>query len=375
MSERPALFIAGIGMITPVGFNTAMTAAAVRAHVSAYEETEYPGQHGLPVTMAAVPESVFDELDAEIEDGECYDSCHDRVLKMAIVAAREACAGQTGTQPVPLLLAMPERLSEAAETGREGLVPLVPTLAHNCKPWINPALCRTLHSGRAAGMEAIDFAFRHLYEQPYPFVLIGGSDSYRDIARLDPFSKADRLKVPGCQDGFVPGEAGGFLLLTRRPDLALRRNGYLIALRPPGIAEEPGHLYSDEPYRGDGLDRAFKNALGENPPTNAIHSIYSSMNGEFHWAKEYGVAYLRNRDAFRDPVGIEHPADCFGDIGCATAPVLIGLAAEHLWRDASARAQLVYSSSDRGKRGAIVLEKISTQNGVTSVAAPQTRIA
>ena len=369
MSTQPRMYIAGLGMVTPVGANTAMTAAAVRAGVSAYAETEYTSQRGLPITMASIPESVFDNLNADIEDGDRYDTCHDRVVKMAIIAIREACAQQTTKQPVPLLLAMPEVSAETGEIDIEGLVPLLPTLEQNCKPWVSAQQCRMIYSGRAAGIEAIDFAFRYLYDQPNDFVLIGGSDSYRDFARINPLSSADRLKTQGCLDGFVPGEAGGFLLLTRKPELALARNGHIIALNQPGIADETGHFYSKEPYRGDGLDQAFKKALAQDLAPNSIHSIYSSMNGEYHWAKEYGVAYMRNRDVFKDPVGIEHPADCYGDLGAATSPVLIALAAEHLFRDTKARSHLVYSSSDRNKRGAIVIEKL--QKGVASVHTPQ----
>ena len=83
------------------------------------------------------------------------------------------------------------------------------------------------------------------------------------------------------------------------------------------------------------------------------------MNGENHWAKEYGVAFLRNRKAFKDPVCVEHPADCYGDIGSATATALISLAAENLFKNDLAQAHLVYSSSDTAKRGAIVLKKIA----------------
>lgn len=367
MSAQTKMYIAGMGMITPVGANVAMTAAAVRAGVSAYTETEYTGQRGLPITMASVPESVFDDLEADIEDGDRYDTCHDRIIKMAIIAIREACANQTTKQPVPLLLAMPEVSAETGKIDTEGLVPLLPTLEQNCKPWVSVQQCRMIYSGRAAGMEAIDFAFRYLHDQPHDFVLIGGSDSYRDFARLNPLANADRLRVQSCLDGFVPGEAGCFVLLTRRPELAVARNGHIVALNPPGIAEEIGHFYSKEPYRGDGLDQAFKKALAQDPPPTNIHTIYSSMNGESHWAKEYGVAYIRNRDAFKDPVAIEHPADCYGDLGAATGPALIVLAVEHLFRDTKVRSHLVYSSSDRAKRSAIVVEKVPFQKGAVAV--------
>lgn len=354
MSDTPKLYIAGMGMITPVGFNTAMTAAAVRAGVSGYAETNYYGKNDQPITMASVPGIIFDEIEAEIGEGSRFNTRHDRIAKMAILALREACALQSTKQPIPLVLAMPE-----GQVDTKGLVPLIQNLEPNCRPWVSAEQSRSIYSGRAAGMEAIDFAFRYLYDLPNDFFLIGGSDSYRDYARLTPLSNVGRLLGPGSQDSFAPGEAAGFLLLTKKPELALARNGHIIALSPPGIADEPGHLFSKEPYRGDGLDQAFKKALNSHTQPNSIHSIYSSMNGEHHWAKEYGVAYMRNRDAFQDPVGIEHPADCYGDLGAATAPVLIALAAEHLFKDAKARTHLVYSSSDRAKRGALVVEKIS----------------
>lgn len=362
MSDKPKLYIAGIGMITPVGANTAMTAASVNAGVSAYTETEYYEESSKPITMASVPNSVFDEIDAEIGEGDRYNTRHDRVIKMAIIAIREACAQQSVKQAVPLILAMPD---VPADPDDKRLSPLIDNLEHNCKPWINAAQCRSINSGRAAGIEAIDFAFNYLNDIPSDFILIGGSDSYQDASRLNPLSEAGRLLVADSMDSFAPGEAAGFLLLTRHPGLAQVKNDHIIAINPPGIAEEAGHLHSEDIYRGDGLDQAFKKALDNHAPSN-IHSIYSSMNGENHWAKEYGVAYLRNKVAFQDEVKIEHPADIYGDLGSATSTVLIALAAQHLHNNVHPKSHLIYSSSDYAKRGAIVIEKIANKNSVTS---------
>ena len=357
MSDTKKLYIAGMGMITPVGANTAMTAAAVNANISAYAISNFYGHNKQPITMASVPGSVFLNSDAEIGEGSRYNERHDRVLNMAIIAIREACAQHLTRQPVPLALAMPE-----VQGNIKGLVPFIPTLEANCKPWVSAAQTRSLYSGRAAGIEALDFAFKYFYDLPSDYMLIGGSDSYQDEERIAPLNTKKRLLVKNSPDGFAPGEAAAFLLLTRKPELALARNGNIIALQPPGLAEEPGHLYSEEPYRGEGLDATFKAAMHSQKPAS-IHSIYSSMNGENHWAKEYGVAYIRNKDFFHDPVRIEHPADCYGDVGTATAAVLIALAAEHLFSDATATAHLVYSSSDHSKRGAVVVEKIAYTAG------------
>jgi 3-oxoacyl-[acyl-carrier-protein] synthase I len=347
------LYIAGMGMVTPVGGNVLMTAAMVNASISAYKSSHFETKTGEQITMARVPDEIFAEFAGELDEGERFNPRHDRVVIMAILALREACAQRTVEQAVPLILAMPEVKGDS-----EGLSSLVMNLTNNLKPWINPAISRGIHSGRASGMEAIDFVFQYLYSTQYPYVLVGGSDSHEDSSRLMPLDKDNRLLTPGVADGFAPGEAASFLLLTPHIELAQQRDGQVIALCAPGISDETGHLFSEEPYRGDGLDQAFKKAL-INQPENSIHSIYSSMNGENHWAKEFGVAQIRNRKFFQDPVKIQHPTDCYGDLGSATATTLITLAAEHLFKSTKAQAHVVYSSSDTAKRGAIVVEKIA----------------
>ena len=231
-------------------------------------------------------------------------------------------------------------------------------LASNIQPWLSPELCRSFYSGRAAGIEAIDFAFRYLYDTQYPYLMVGGSDGHEDSSILIPLDRMERLQTENSLNAFVPGEAASFLLLTQDINLARQHNGHVVALLQPGLADETGHLFSQEPYRGDGLDMAFKASL-VNQANHSIHSIFSSMNGESHWSKEYGVAFTRNNKAYRDSIRLEHPAEFYGDIGSATATSLITLAAEDLFKNDEAQAHLVYSSSDAAKRGAIVLEKIS----------------
>ena len=212
-------------------------------------------------------------------------------------------------------------------------------------------------------MEALEFAFRHLADNE--LILIGGSDSPVHPDYIKKLDETDRLLTIKSPDSFAPGEGACFLLLTSNPELAQVKNNSIIALHPPGLTEESGHMYSEEPYRGDGLDQAFKKAL-LNQAELSIDAIYSSLNGEHFWAKEYGVAYIRSKAKFKDPVRIEHPADCIGDLGCATATTLIALAAENLWAKKSQQKHLVYSSSDTSKRGAIIVEKIPASNKTTS---------
>lgn len=349
MSDPLRLYLAATGMITPVGADTAMTAAMVRAGDSAYEASDNFSHLAEPITMTRVPPGVFTSMDVGVDEG----GYANHVIKMVILALREALSSQPVEKFVPLLLAVPEAHPDVTyvDTGV-----LIENLLKQKDLPLRASQTHCLAGGRAAGIQALNWA-NHYFQQGADYVLVGGSDSYWVYPRLGELDLAKRLRVPGNLDGFAPGEGAGFLLLTRHPQWAMVRGNQIVALYPPGLADEPGHLGSPEPYLGEGLDQAVKRALA-GYTGNPIRAIYSSMNGEHHWAKEYGVAYTRNREYFHDPVKVEHPADCYGDLGSATAPVLIALAAEDLFKLPGPATALVYSSSDGPARAALVVEKL-----------------
>jgi 3-oxoacyl-[acyl-carrier-protein] synthase-1 len=84
-----------------------------------------------------------------------------------------------------------------------------------------------------------------------------------------------------------------------------------------------------------------------------VQEVYASMNGEQHWAKEWGVAQLRSRDAFDPAHVLHHPADCTGDTGAACGPLMVGLAALGMAGGYRRSPCLVYASSDDGPRAAL----------------------
>lgn len=348
-------YLAGVGMITPVGANTVMTTAAVNAGINQYTISEYLDKQDRPITTTAIPEGLFTAMQIEIDEGQYYSEQFDHIIKMAIIAAGEAVAGHRIEAPIPLILAMPEPQPEIDHI--ESSI-LISNLVNQAPLPLSVEKSRCIHTGRAAGIQGLDLAMRYLYEADEEYVLLGGSDSYLSYPRLDKLSDAQRLLVKNSDNGFAPGEGAGFLLLTRNPEKAHCHEGHIIALCSPGEGEEPGYFSSDQPYKGEGLDQAFKQAL-QGPASPAINSVYSSMNGEHFWAKEYGVAMMRNKAYFHDKVSTEHPADCYGDLGSATGPVLIGLAAERLFKQVSLDSSLVYSSSDNAWRAAVRIDKVS----------------
>lgn len=353
---KQQLYIAGIGMVTAVGGNAEMTTAAVKASISAYELSDFDSKSGEPIKMALVPDELFDEIEVEtnlmLAEGDRYNARHDRISIMATMAMQEACTGIESDKSVPLLMAKSEYGYEQTD-----LSSLTENLASNVELWKSGDISRSIYSGRAAGIEAIGFIFDYLYDGDHDYFIVGGSDSYFDDGLINQLASDGRLLHDNKADGFVPGEAAGYLVLTRNPELAQVMNGQMIALNPPGVADEVGYLNSDLPYKGEGLDEAFKKAL-INYQNKNVSTIYSSMNGEHFWAKELGVAQLRNKAAFMENVEVIHPAENFGDIGAATGPVLLALAADNLWQDEQANSSLIYASADNAKRGAIVIEKV-----------------
>ena len=364
MSDTPRVYIAGIGMITSIGADTEMTAIAMAAEYSGYRVSDYHTQEGQPITLSNVPEEVFSLVNAEIAPGNRYRAQFDHIIKMAILALREALSQQpllkqslAQQAPIPLVLALPEPRPTVKHIDPKMFIT---NLANQEDLPLSRDRVHRLHTGRAAGIQGLDIALRYLYEAGEDYVLLGGSDSYLHYPRLHELSAGQRLLAPGVTDGFAPGEGAGFLLLTRHPHHALNHNNQIIALHPPGISEEPGHLHdnSDQPYRGDGLDQAFKGALANNHGKN-IHTVYSSMNGEHYWAKECSVAILRNQAHLQEKITIAHPADCYGDLGAATGSALIGLAAYHLLKKhPGPGSHLVYGAADGPLRAAVRVEKI-----------------
>jgi 3-oxoacyl-[acyl-carrier-protein] synthase-1 len=191
----------------------------------------------------------------------------------------------------------------------------------------------------------------------HEYVVVGASDSYVQCPRLVELKERQRLLCPTNSDGFAPGEAASFLVLTRSRANAMISKKKVIGLYGPGVAQEQGHIYSEEPYRGEGLDQAIKQAMAAAGRSH-VDMIYSSMNGERYWAKEFGVTMIRTLKGQGEAFKIEHPADCYGDIGVATGPVLMGLAAETLWKNDKHNSSIIYSASDGPGRAAVVMRKI-----------------
>jgi 3-oxoacyl-[acyl-carrier-protein] synthase I len=341
------LIAVGVGMLTSVGLSAPEVASSVRAGTMRHTESPIADRQLQSVVLAEVPGDALPELHAELVDGD-FTSREARLLRLAEPALRECLAHLPADAPrPPLILALPEN-ETARPLDEERFLDALAVQAGGFDRESSEAIYR----GRSGGLRAIARALDWL-QAGAAFAVAGGVDTFRDLYVLGRLDIEGRLKTEANLDGFIPGEGAAFVLLTRAGTPAAAASRPLAGLSGFAAAVEAGHLYSEQPYRGDGLATACTAALANG--AGAIAEVYSSMNGESHWAKEWGVAFMRNRSRFSETHGIHHPAECYGDTGAAAGPLMVGLAMLGI-RDGYRRAPcLVYGSSDRGERAALVI--------------------
>ena len=178
----------------------------------------------------------------------------------------------------------------------------------------------------------------------------------------DWLSGQGRLKGSDAPCGVIPGEGAGFLLLCT--DSAQRQTATPSLGTIPAAAQavEPSPWYSERATLGQGLTQAITSAFeASGVPDLKADAVWSDLNGESWRADEWSYAYLRTEEHHGEPLRIRHPADCWGDVGAASGPMLVAMAAlevMHPRRDFE--TALVFTSADsRPTRSACIIQKPS----------------
>ncbi len=352
MSGDADVIVVGIGLMTAVGATTAETVASVRSATARFTETSIRDHRFEPFTLAVVPDDCLPPLSAPAEAMTGLTSRMLRMLRLATAPLQAASAAVPKHAPLPgLVLSVPETVTTIPFD--ESL--FLRALSAQATGAFDGSYCVAGHTGRAGGLSAIAQAVDVVRGGRVPFMLAGGVDTYRDLYVLGTLDMEQRVKSSSHLDGFIPGEGAAILLLAHAGRAREYGLGALATLSPVVTGMEPGHLYSSEVYRGDGLAGTLRALFAQTPPAVPVREVYSSMNGESHWAKEWGVAYLRNRSAIDEAFRIHHPADCYGDLGAACGPALVVLAALGIGGGYRTDPALVYASSDHGARAAVLV--------------------
>jgi len=344
MSAQTQMYIAAADMLTPVGSDAKTSVAAVVAGISRYQVSNYYNKNMDAMTLALVPEDALPALNKKIDSSFGITMRQKRLIQLATNPIIQIIESFPTLEKVALFLAGPEAIPDcAAPLGNDIFEKLNTQLE---KDLFRPQ-SKVINTGRAGGIEVIDMAFKYLEQSGEHFVMVGGVDTYKDPYLLGTLDRDERVLARNIGDGFVPAEGAGFLLLVSDKIVHKLDNKPLAELYRPGLGKESGHRYSTEAYQGEGLNTAFNMAI-ENAQGRLVKSIYASLNGENFGAKELAVASMRSAPAVNADTQVHHPADCFGDIGAAFAPVMLALAANQ-----NEKASLIYCSSENESRAAI----------------------
>jgi 3-oxoacyl-[acyl-carrier-protein] synthase I len=351
MAEKQVVVLS-VGMMSAVGLTTAETAASARASTMRFTSINWLDRYGEPISVAEVPRDGLPDLVEGVASASGMTARMARLLALGTMPLKECLKPLASRKtPIGLALALAEMDTPQPFKPEEFLK----LFAKQMEGAFDATRSTCTFRGRAGGLLALEQARQELLEGKEEFVVAGGIDSYPHLYLLGRLDNEKRLKAARHLDGFVPGEGAAFVLLATAEKARTAGLAPLAVLFPAAEGLEEGHCYSEKPYLGDGLAQTMTKFFAEGCLKEPIAEVFASLNGESYWAKEWGVAYLRNQKAFLEGHGMHHPADCFGETGAACGPLLVGLAVEGMKQGYRRSPCLVYASSDYGQRAVLAL--------------------
>lgn len=337
------LHIRAAGMVTAVGLDCASAAAAMRARLDGFQETRFIGPGGDWLIGAPVPlprNWIGEKRLAHLAAGAIVD------VFSQVPEAQNDCA---------LILCLPEKTRPGRPIRDDGSFA---RLVADCASLSDRIKTQIVAYGRPSGFVALDQARRLLAEGRAGNVLILGVDSYLTTLSVAHYAAENRLLTPENANGFIPGEAAAAVLCSREG--ALRLTGL-------GLSREEAFIYNgldedgfDRPLRGDGMTRAYAQAMqAANVDLAHVEYRISDLIGEQFWFRQTALAHMRlerGRSAFQD---LWSPGENVGNVGAAVLPLILGIALTAMRKGyAPGSPALIEASADDGACGAAVLHDV-----------------
>ncbi len=340
---RGEVAIVGVGARCATGLTALQVAMTVRAGKSQPRESHIVDRAGEPVAVCRLG-SIADDLLGTARFVELGGS--------ALAEAVGPWSVARNAPRLPVVLAVPEAMS------KKEMRDLFSDLAEHAEIDLDIERSKLVVQGRAGGITAVELAMARLARGEDEAVVVGGIDSWFDPDRLEDLDQAFRLNGPSCENGFIPGEAASFLVLTRRRSAGVRSCGQIL-----GIATElePRPYGSDEPCHGLGMTMAVKRATAPLGRTKVAWAL-TDVVGERHRVEEWLYVAGRLHWRFTGDVKHDQPLLKTGDLGAASATTLIVLACV-AWETGSAPAPcaVVAAHADGPERGALVVAEDMSQ--------------
>jgi 3-oxoacyl-[acyl-carrier-protein] synthase-1 len=322
--------------VTPVGFDAAATAAAVRAGIAAQVEHPFMTDHtGEPMVVALVP-TLTPKMDSI-----------SRLTELALPPFLKVLRSVPPNRTIFVLLAMPEpRPGLPGDYTMRLRHQILRVLSENSQMASVSCTAR----GAAGGLELFGEALLLLRSEPAATVLIGGVDSHMAPETLEWWDRQDLLHSKTMPWGFCPGEAAAWCLTTADIEPGLH-------VASVGTGTEPNAIGSTAVCSAQGLTAAWREALARaHCPDRGITRILCDLNGEPYRAEEYGLTMLRQGRFVAEDAAFDTPARSWGDVGAAFGPLSVVLVGEAMKRGYAAGGMtLVFAGARSSHRAALVL--------------------
>lgn len=347
-----AAVIIGMGATTAVGQGAWASAAAVRAGVSGFTQHPYMiDTAGEPMRAAIAP-----WINIEVQGIDRFEALLFPAIDEALATVPQSSA-HAGRWAIALGLPSP-RPGLPENTGPE----LLKRVKRRYAKLFSTAAA--FSAGHAAGLLALQAACAKLSQGDLDACIVAGVDSWLEPETLEWLESCDQLHGAGPLNnawGFIPGEAGSALLLVRAGVARSLQQPVLATVLGVGIANEPKRIKTETVCIGEGLTEAFRGALASLPQGAAVSDIYCDMNGEPYRADEFGFTALRTKENFESASDFLAPADCWGDISAAGAPLHAVLACASAHKGyAKGPLAFVWASAEGGERAAAALACTAT---------------
>jgi 3-oxoacyl-[acyl-carrier-protein] synthase I len=348
MIPAEPVYIVSVGACTPVGRNALSSAAAVRAGLSGFTQHPYMiDTAGEPIRAAIAP-----WLDIDLQGQERFENLLFPALEQALAPITLAADSMTR---VALALGLPSDRPGLPEN----IASSIRASVDHRYPgrFVAHAVLNVGHAACYVGMHA---ALRKMADDDFDACVVAGVESYLAAPEtLEWLEENDQLHAAGPLNnawGFIPGEAAGAVLLVTQRTMTRLQATPMARMLGVGRGFEQNRIKTQTICIGEGLTDAFRDCLVGLPRGAKVTDVYCDMNGEPYRADEFGFAALRTKEWFESASDFVAPADCWGDVSAASAPLAI-LLSTIASRKAYSKGSLsfVWASSESGERGSALL--------------------
>lgn len=379
MAVEPAKqpVITGIGMVSSLGPDAALSCAAARAGLLRIRELDYMVDNPEEFEMVACNGHTVDELTQGFMD-------IGRLVRLGSFGLQDLFTSADVTpEDMPRagmvlnlasgtyhdqLRKQRQASEEPGEPGGEDAgdvdVPPYPSAMHetiiakvlqavDCEA--KPAQQETIFGDQPGAALAIDKAVEWLRAGSVDSVIIGGVDSLVDGPVLSILHELGLLKKPDAAEGIIPGEGAAFVRLELRQPAEARGAAILGTVGNTAYGRETGDRFGDTAPQGRALADVIRDSL---QGVRDCRTAYCCVNGDTPRFTEWGLALVSLRGQEMALPELVVPAESFGETGAAYGFFGVCMALRSFARGYNASDSVaIWSAADSGERASFALVK------------------